>query len=65
MERRNIFARTSMPNVWITGRTFVLLLDPIVTGQIQVVHFIALSQMVSVMGHLRQVSVPTTTRGTE
>ena len=53
MERRNIFARTSMPNVWITGRTFVLLLDPIVTGKIQVVHFIALSQMVSVMGHLR------------
>ena len=46
-ERRNISARRSTGNVWMIGRTLVLLLDPIVTGKIQVVHFFALSQMVS------------------
>ena len=31
-----------------------MLLDPIVTSKSQVVHFIALSQMVSAMGHLNE-----------
>ena len=39
-------------NIWMIGRTSVLLLDPTVTGKIQVVHFIALSQMVSLVCHL-------------
>ena len=65
MERRNNSTRRSTGNLWMFGRTFVLLLDPIVTGKIQVVHFIASSQMVSVLGNLRYVSVQTTTRGTE
>ena len=53
MERRNIFARRSTGNIWMIGSTFVLLFDPVVTGKIQVVHFIALSQLGSAMGHLR------------
>ena len=34
------------------GRTFFLLLDPIVTKKIEVVHFITLSQMVSAMANV-------------